>query len=382
MTGGSQMQLQLSCACSLGDCKKRKATMAASSSLSYNRIDDATRQRIIELVANKGKQHKEVAAIFGLPRTTVTSIVSTFRKQNRMNAVPRKGHKKRLLTRRQEKAVVHIVKQQNDITLQDIQQTVESDTNTFSNISSISLATIYRILKRNKITMKNLDFVPVSRNTPDTIEKRYTYVREMIRSSGQNFIYLDESGFNLHIRRRRGRNTIGRRATITLANARGGNISVLVAISEGGLIHFSIQLGPFNTDKFIDFLSELDAIVGQTPHNINMDNVSFHKSKEVTDWFEASIHTQMLLPPYSPFLNPTEEVFSKMKRDVGRWHSMTRRTLLDAIEAALHGITATYCQGWIRPSQSFFDACLDRESISNEPPPSLNSSSSSSEEED
>ena len=205
----------------------------------------------------------------------------------------------------------------------------------------------------------------------------------MIRSSGQNFIYLDESGFNLHIRRRRGRNTIGRRATITLPNARGGNISVLVAISEGGLIHFSIQLGSFNTDKFIDFLSELDAIVGQTPHNINMDNVSFHKSKEVTDWFETSVHTQILLPPYSPFLNPTEEVFSKMKRDVGRWHSATRPILLDAIEAALHGITPSHCQGWIRHSQSFFDACLDRECITNEPPgPSSSNSSSGSEEED
>jgi len=58
--------------------------------------------------------------------------------------------------------------------------------------------------------MKNFDLIPMARNTPSAIEKRYEYVRECIRNNGQNTIFLDEAGFNFHLQRHRGRNIIGR----------------------------------------------------------------------------------------------------------------------------------------------------------------------------
>jgi hypothetical protein len=65
-------------------------------------------------------------------------------------------------------------------------------------------------------------------------------------------------GFSLHRRRGRGRSLVGRRATITRANARGGNISVCAAISPtSGLIKYRVKVGGFNGDEYAQFLTEL-----------------------------------------------------------------------------------------------------------------------------
>jgi len=54
-----------------------------------------------------------------------------------MYSLPTKPNKMKLLSKQQAKAVVNIVKAQNDITLKQIQQQIIDNNNIFSNISSI-----------------------------------------------------------------------------------------------------------------------------------------------------------------------------------------------------------------------------------------------------
>jgi hypothetical protein len=45
-----------------------------------------------------------------------------------------------------------------------------------------------------------------------------------------------------------------------------------------------------------------------------MDNASIHHTEQVVDMIENQLKARLLfLPPYSPDLNPAEEVFSKVK---------------------------------------------------------------------
>ena len=46
-----------------------------------------------------------------------------------------------------------------------------------------------------------------------------------------------------------------------------------------------------------------------------MDNVSFHKSKEVKEYISKTDNNILYVPPYSPQFNPIELVFSKMKHN-------------------------------------------------------------------
>ncbi|XP_016366756.1 uncharacterized protein LOC107707284 [Sinocyclocheilus rhinocerous] len=68
---------------------------------------------------------------------------------------------------------------------------------------------------------------------------------------------MDEAGFNLTKRRRRGRNIIGHRATVDVPGQRGGNITMGAAISENGVLTHIPIIGPYNTECLVTFLDTL-----------------------------------------------------------------------------------------------------------------------------
>ncbi|XP_058876771.1 uncharacterized protein LOC131731437 [Acipenser ruthenus] len=130
---------------------------------------------------------------------------------------PSSGGRGRILTAQQEMAIVDMVVTQNDIRLRDIQQNILGNNETFQGAETISTTTIAHILKRHQISMKQIYLVPFQGNEDRVKALRREYVQRMMElDAGVNhheFIYMDEAGFNLAKRRRRGRNVIGQRAT-------------------------------------------------------------------------------------------------------------------------------------------------------------------------
>ena len=57
--------------------------------------------------------------------------------------------------------------------------------------------------------------------------------------------------------RRRGRNLIGKRATVDVPGQRGANITMCAAISSDGLQLQKAGIGPNNTERLIAFIDEL-----------------------------------------------------------------------------------------------------------------------------
>ncbi|KAI7813016.1 hypothetical protein IRJ41_013688 [Triplophysa rosa] len=217
------------------------------------------------------------------------------------------------------------------------------------------------VLKRHHMSMKQLYRVPFERNS-DRLKAQYQYVQHMISSEPpHNFIYMDEAGFNLTRSRRRGRNILGPWATVDVPGQRGGNISMRAAISQHGVISspsleaLYILIPDDERGQLHDHLPKYVVI---------WDNVRFHRSNTIRQWFAAHDRMQMeFLPPYSPFLNPIEEFFSAWRWKVYDRHPHTQMTLLAAMDAACDDITADHCRGWIRHSKQIFPRCIAREDI-------------------
>ncbi len=131
-------------------------------------------------------------------------------------------------------------------------------------------------------------------------------------------VFVDEAGFNLSKGRRRSHNLIVTATTDTLGQRR-ANITMCAANSENGVSTAIPHIGPYNTQLLLAFLNTLyrDLIPEQErglvrPHSPNYvvvwDNVSFHRTNIVRDWFAAHERIAVaFLPPYSPFLNPIEK---------------------------------------------------------------------------
>jgi hypothetical protein len=129
---------------------------------------------------------------------------------------------------------------------------------------------------------------------------------------------VDEAGFNPAKTRGCNRNIFRHHAIINVPWQDGGNITMCAAISKNSVLHHHAILGPYNTAHIITFDDTLhnrlipnDQGPEQPRYVIIWDNVSFHQAAVVRDWFPRSptFHCTQS-PPYSPFLNPNEELFS------------------------------------------------------------------------
>ncbi|KAL1278993.1 hypothetical protein QQF64_025666 [Cirrhinus molitorella] len=78
----------------------------------------------------------------------------------------------------QETLIVDIVCENNAIKLSEIQQKIIEDHVNFEGINSVSLSTVDRVLKRNRLRMKQLYRVPFDRNSDRVKEQRFQYVQQ------------------------------------------------------------------------------------------------------------------------------------------------------------------------------------------------------------
>jgi transposase len=78
-----------------------------------------------------------------------------------------------------------------------------------------------------------------------------------------------------------------------------------------------------------------------------MDNLSAHKVAGVREAIEAVGASVLYLPPYSPDLNPIEQVFAKLKNILRKAAARSRDALWDAIAGALDAYPPNECRRYI-----------------------------------
>jgi hypothetical protein len=76
------------------------------------------------------------------------------------------------------------------------------------------------------------------------------FANELGRIRNENLVYLDETGFNEHRRRRYGYSPINTKAYITVPGNRNQNKSLMFAFGVNGLIEYEHKLGAYNSVRF------------------------------------------------------------------------------------------------------------------------------------
>lgn len=83
------------------------------------------------------------------------------------------------------------------------------------------------------------------------------------------------------------------------------------------------------------------------------DNLRVHKSAAALAAVEAAGASVLPLPPWSPDLNPIEEMFSKLKSSMRSAAARTTEAVYAAIASALQGVTAEDARGWFRSRAAY-----------------------------
>jgi putative transposase len=71
--------------------------------------------------------------------------------------------------------------------------------------------------------------------------------------------------------------------------------------------------GPINGESFLAYVEQILVPTLRPGDVVIMDNLGSHKGKRVRDAIRRAGAHRLFLPPYSPDLNPIEQVFAKLK---------------------------------------------------------------------
>lgn len=326
-------------------------------------ISNEIREIIINKL-NSGLSIKTVAEMYGQKPNTITKLYKKYEKTG-MTKKQNCGHRNKILSDIHIENICDWLQIDCTLTLKQLQTKILTN---FPEITKISLTTIDRALKEFHFSFKRITFVPEARNTPETIQKRFDYAiqyNKMMINKDRMF-FIDETGIQIFSRATYGRSMVGTKAHKLKKIIRSKNYSIASAMNENSLFFFEIKNTPYNSDEFTVFLTQLfnhlleNKITGAY---IIMDNVRFHKTHQVISIVEGYGHNAIFLPPYSPFLNPIEELFNQWKGLIRRTEPENEDELYNAVNNTSDKITPQNCQNYIRHMESYLNNCLNKEII-------------------
>ena len=104
--------------------------------------------------------------------------------------------------------------------------------------------------------------------------------------------------------------------------------------------------GPINGQIFMAYVEQILVPTLKSGDIVIMDNLGSHRSKTVREAIRNADAALAFLPPYSPDLNPIEQVFSKVKH----WMRMAQERTIEAtwrrVGQVISSITATECANY------------------------------------
>jgi transposase len=155
----------------------------------------------------------------------------------------------------------------------------------------------------------------------------------------ERLVFLDETGVKTDLTRIRGWTDIGRRLVEAIPSGKWTTCSLVQAIALDGTRAAMVLDGPLNGDSFAGFCEWLLAPSLRPGDFVIMDNLNTHKSTQAVQAIEAVGAQAVYLPPYSPDLNPIENIFSKVKQLIRALRPRNLRKIVDAVREALNNIT-------------------------------------------
>ena len=120
------------------------------------------------------------------------------------------------------------------------------------------------------------------------------------------------------------------------------------AIAGGGVVAAFAYPGATDGAAFRTFVDKLLLPELRRGDVLVLDNLAAHRDAEVQRLLAAAGVELAPLPPYSPDLNPIENIFSKVKALLRKASARTCDTLVSAMGAALATVTASDCTNALR----------------------------------
>ena len=170
-----------------------------------------------------------------------------------------------------------------------------------------------------------------------------------------SFVFLDETGATTNMVRRYGWGTRSERLVDAAPFGHWRTTTFIAGLRSTGVTAPLVLDGPMTGQTFRAYIEQCLAPTLSPGDVVVMDNLTAHKVAGVRQSIAAAGASILYLPPYSPDLNPIEQMFAKLKALLRKAAARTRETLWTTIGNLIETFSPDECRNYLANSGYGFD---------------------------
>ena len=180
------------------------------------------------------------------------------------------------------------------------------------------------------------------------VRKRERWKRWQKRLDPARLVFVDETWAKTNMTRTHGRCARGQRLVAKVPHGHWTTLTFIAALRCDAVTAPFVIDGPINGDWFLAWTKQVLAPTLREGDVVVLDNLASHKGRAVRRAIRAAGAHLIFLPPYSPDLNPIEQVFSKLKTLLKKANARTVEETWRRIGTLLDHFSPAECSHYFR----------------------------------
>lgn len=297
------------------------------------------RERVVSAVEEGGMSRRQAAAHFDVGVSTVIAWVGRFRETGSVAPGQMGGHKPVLLEAHRD--FVHArFAEQPELTLRGLQQAL-ADRGV-----EVSYGAVWAFVHGEGLSFKKTALAS-EQDRPDVARRRRQWKKYQGRIDPSRLVFIDETWAKTNMAPLRGWSPRGQRLIGRAPHGRWRTQTFLASLRCDRIEAPCVFDGPINGQSFQAYVEQILLPTLKPGDVVIMDNLGSHKGKAVRKAIRAVGARLLFLPPYSPDLNPIEQVFAKLKHLLRGCQERTTEDTWRRIGNLLDTFTPQECNNYL-----------------------------------
>lgn len=185
---------------------------------------------------------------------------------------------------------------------------------------------------------------------PDIARRRRRWQKYQDRIDPRRLVFIDETWAKTNMAPLRGWSTRGQRLVDRVPHGHWRTLTFIAALRSDQITAPCVFDGPINGESFRAYIEQFLVPTLEPGDVVIMDNLGSHKGPAVRKAIRSAGAHLLFLPPYSPDLNPIEQVFAKLKGLLRKARKRTVEATWRQIGELLSHFAPDECANYLRNS--------------------------------
>jgi len=177
--------------------------------------------------------------------------------------------------------------------------------------------------------------------------KRSYWKRHQDAIDPHRLVFIDETWAKTNMTPLRGWAPVGQRLVAKVPHGHWKTLTFLAGLRCDGIHAPCVLDQPIDKASFLTWVRQFLVPTLRPGDIVVMDNLGSHKNPAVRQAIREAGARRIFLPPYSPDLNPIEQMFAKLKTLIRKTAARTVEATWKGIGEALDEFTPTECANYL-----------------------------------